>query len=122
MSTKILVVDDSPILLESTALALEDAGHEVLTLDNPLSVAAVVRKERPTLMLIDLNMPTLTGDMVARIVSDYGVAKEMKVVLYSDVDERELAQRASACGATGFIPKRFMGAQLAEQVGRFLGA
>lgn len=120
MSAKILVVDDSPILLESTALALEEAGHEVLTLDNPLSVASVVRRERPALMLIDLNMPTLTGDMVARIVSEYGVAREMKVVLYSDVDETELARRASNCGATGFIPKRFMGEQLAEQVSRFL--
>lgn len=120
MTSKILVVDDSPILLESTALALEDAGHEVLTLDNPLSVAAVVRREQPHLMLIDLNMPTLTGDMVARIVNRYGIASSTKVVLYSDVDEGELERRAHACGASGFIPKRLTGTLLAAEIQRFL--
>lgn len=122
MTAKILVVDDSQILLESTALALEDAGHEVHTLDNPLSVAAVVRRESPDLMLIDLNMPTLTGDMVTRIVSQYGVGKTMKVILYSDVDESELARRTSACGATGYISKRFTGPELARRVGLVLAA
>ncbi len=122
MTAKILVVDDSQILLESTALALEDAGHEVRTLDNPLSVAAVVRRERPDLMLIDLNMPTLTGDMVTRIVSQYGVTKTMKVILYSDVDESELARRTQACGATGYISKRFTGPELAKRVGQILAA
>lgn len=122
MTAKILVVDDSQILLESTALALEDAGHEVRTLDNPLSVAAVVRRESPDLMLIDLNMPTLTGDMVTRIVSQYGVGKTMKVILYSDVDEAELARRTAACGATGYISKRHTGPELARRVGLVLAA
>jgi DNA-binding response OmpR family regulator len=101
---KILVVDDSNVVLQGTAIALEDAGFDVITLDNPLSVAHVLRKEQPVLMLIDVNMPTLTGDTVTSIVAKRG-AGPTKILLHSDVEELELRVRARQCGADGYIRK-----------------
>jgi PleD family two-component response regulator len=103
--TKVLIVDDSAVILEATRMTLEDAGYEVHSLENPLAVAASVRKIQPALVLIDVNMPTVTGDVVTQIVGSHGVTKKIPVVLYSDISLEELAERARRCGASGYIRK-----------------
>ena len=105
MGAKVLIIDDSPIILEAAKLALEDQGYQVITMDNPLVLAAAVRRERPDLVLIDVNMPTVTGDVVTGIVNSHGVTRRVPVVLYSDISPDELAERARRCGASGFIRK-----------------
>ncbi len=86
-------------------MALEDEGFDVITMENPLVLAAAVRKERPDLVLIDVNMPAVTGDVVTGIVNSHGVTRRTPVVLYSDIPVEELAERARRCGASGFIRK-----------------
>jgi CheY-like chemotaxis protein len=102
---KILMVDDSDVVLEMGAIILEEAGYEVVTLDNPLSVAYALRKQLPDLLLIDVNMPALTGDAVTKIVSHHGAARRIPVILYSDISIEELSERARLCGALGYIRK-----------------
>ena len=118
---KILVVDDSKVVLEGTAMALEDAGFDVITLDNPLSVAHVLRKEQPALMLIDVNMPTLTGDRVTAILSKRASGPgRTRILLHSDVNEAELSARAGQCGADGYIVKTGNEFEFVRQVQRAL--
>ena len=61
---RILIVDDSPLLLEAGRLALEAAGYEVSTLENPLMVAMLLRKNPVDLVLLDVNMPAVQGTQV----------------------------------------------------------
>lgn len=95
-NTKIVIVDDSPVVLEATAAALEEAGYTVIQVLNPLTLPAVMRRERPDLVLLDVKMPAVSGDVAIKIL---GAAGEGKVVLYSDLPEAELKVRAKACGA-----------------------
>lgn len=101
---KILVCDDSPILLEATRMVLEGAGYDVATLDNPLMVAMRLRRERVDLVLLDVNMPTVKGPQVVEVLRSHGLA-DVPVLLFSDLDERELEVRARECGARGFVRK-----------------
>ena len=117
---KILMVDDSPVILEAGRMALEEAGYEVLTLENPLTVPGVVRREKPDLVLIDVNMPAVNGDSVIQIVNTHGLASKAPVILYSDIPERELELRAKKCGAAGYIRKTGDDEALVAQVKRFL--
>jgi two-component system chemotaxis response regulator CheB len=117
---KVLMVDDSAVVLEAGRLALEDAGFSVVTLDNPLTVAGAVRRERPDLVLIDVNMPAVTGDIVAQIVNQHGITSKIKVVLYSDISESELQARAKKCGARGYIQKTGDEDELIRQVSEFM--
>ncbi len=117
---KILLVDDSPVILEAGKMALEDAGFEVNTLDNPLTLANVMWRTRPDLVLLDVNMPAVTGDVVAKIIGRHGVSSTIPVVLYSDVPSTDLQERAKRCGARGFIRKTGDDAQLVAAVRRFL--
>jgi two-component system chemotaxis response regulator CheB len=116
---KILLVDDSSVMLEAGRIALEDAGYEVLTLDNPLSLASVLRKDRPDLVLCDVNMPAINGDAAAQIVAKAGFSRS-PIVLYSDISVQELDARARQCGARGFIQKTGDDDALVKAVEQFL--
>lgn len=117
---RILVVDDSPVVLETARIALEDAGYEVLTLDNPLSVAHVVNRAKPDLILLDVNMPAVSGDRVAAITRQCGVTNRTPMLLYSDLTEHELQVRATMCGAQGYIAKNGDDDQLVRQVNSWM--
>ncbi len=119
-SNKVMVVDDSPVILAATRMTLEDAGYEVLSLENPLLVANAVRREKPDLVLIDVNMPAITGDLVAQIVAQHQRQLNVKVVLYSDMPSAHLAERAQRCGAIGFVRKTANEDDLIAQVRQFL--
>jgi CheY-like chemotaxis protein len=120
--TKIIVCDDSEVVLEFARGALEEAGYAVVTTDNPLSLAHVIRRELPDLILIDVNMPSISGDAVTQIFGNTGVAKNVPILLHSDLTAAELEMRAKRAGATGFIQKTGDEAQLIEGVARFLAA
>ncbi len=101
---RVLIVDDSPIVLETTKQLLEQAGYEVRTLENPMMVAMSLRKNPVDLVLLDVNMPVVKGTQVVAALRASGL-NATPVILYSDLDERELAARAAACGATGWLRK-----------------
>jgi DNA-binding response OmpR family regulator len=118
--TRIVLVDDSPVVLESGRMMLEEAGFEVIAIDNPLSVAHVILRKRPDLVLLDINMPTLGGDVVTRIVRRTCSSVAVPIVLHSDLPASELARRVEECGASGFICKTHDAESLLAQVRAFL--
>lgn len=103
--SKVVLVDDSQVVLETVGHALRQAGFTVVALDNPLSVPSVVRRERPQLIVLDVNMPALRGDVVAQIVRSHGLAERIPLLLFSERPAADLAARARECGASGFVEK-----------------
>lgn len=112
----VLVVDDSDVALESAQIALEDAGFRVIALDNPLLVNAIIRKETPDLILLDVNMPTLRGDQLVEIAKRHGSLGKVPVLLHSDLPAHVLEERVKQCGASGFIQKTSDEADFVRQV------
>jgi two-component system, OmpR family, response regulator len=119
---KILLIDDSDVVLEANKIALEEQGFSVITLDNPFAVPYVVRKELPDLVLVDVNMPTMKGDLVARIIANYGLDRRAPILLHSDLSDGELKVRAEKSGAAGFIRKTADRRAFVENVRRWLKA
>ena len=54
---KILVADDNPIIQRTLYFALRDKGYRVLMADNISAALAIVRREKPELILLDINFP-----------------------------------------------------------------
>jgi len=69
MSTKILVVDDDPDILEAISLILEAHGYQVVIARDGIEGLHQIKEEKPDLMILDLMMPRLDG---------FGVCKELK--------------------------------------------
>src|SRR5256885_6429694 len=61
MPHKILIVDDSPIILKTLSMKLTANGYEVITADDGGSAVSLVRHERPDLVLLDICFPPDVG-------------------------------------------------------------
>lgn len=101
---RVLVLDDSQMLVELTVQALIAAGHaargatDLAELDRELSQQAF------DLILMDVNMPEMFGDDVVEYLRHQRKVTSA-LVLYSDIPEEELEAKTKASGADGYISK-----------------
>ena len=112
----VLVIDDNAVVLEMTRSTLEMAGFRVLTRDRTAGAIVAILQERPDLVLLDVNMPHVTGDSIADILSRTRAARGTLVVLYSSLPANVLRMKALATGAHGFILKTSVQPDLVRQV------
>ncbi len=117
---KILVVDDSEIVLEATRLLLECSGYDVYTSPTPFGTATTISRERPDLVLLDVAMPTLRGDAVVEMIRTSRASQHTRIVLHSDRPAGELEDLVRRCGADGFICKTTDHDAMVRQVQRWL--
>ena len=103
--TKILLVDDEPLLLDSLEIILTySGGYEIMgKAGNGVEALECLRKEVPDVMLVDLNMPGMGGiELIPKVHTEY---PEIKIiVLTTFYDERSISH-AIAGGACGYLLK-----------------
>ena len=66
MGRKILVVDDEPVLVETIAYNLEQAGYQVTTAADGASALEATHRETPDLIILDIMLPEMDGLEVCR--------------------------------------------------------
>jgi DNA-binding NtrC family response regulator len=116
----ILVIDDNAVVLEMARATLEQAGYRVVTRDRASGAITAVLQERPDLVLVDVNMPHMTGDSLVEVLSRTRAVRGTMVVLYSSLSANALRVKALAAGAHGFIQKSGIPTDLVRQVRAFL--
>lgn len=116
---KVLIVDDSQLVLAMTNAALERIGVTVVALSSPIGFTKVLQDERPDLALIDVSMPALRGDQLAEMIHRR-LPTSCPMVLFSERPEEELARLATTCGAAGFIRKSSNWAEMTGAILSFL--
>lgn len=100
----VLVLDDSPLILGVTRFALEAAGFQVAVAEDLATFERLRTTLSPDLILIDVQMPEAFGDDVASTLRGlHGV--RVPILLVSSLDETELARRARAAQASGYVRK-----------------
>ena len=78
---KVLIIDDEPDILELTRHILEMAGHSVVTADDADSGLVKIRTSQPDLLIMDLNLPGVSGWDLLKIVRQEN--KNLPVILIS---------------------------------------
>ncbi len=103
---RILVVDDSAIVLAVCRERLEEAGYEVSVRESALGTSAMVMRDRPDAVLMDVDLPGLSGDQIASLIrkNDAGEGTPI-IILHSSLTAQVLSRLAEQCGAAGFIQK-----------------
>lgn len=101
----ILVVDDDELLLKVTRELLQDEQTDVVTHRNAVGVANRVSLLQPDLVLLDVNMPSLSGETVSLLLKSDEGTRDIPIVFYSGNDEDGLRDSAMAYGARGYICK-----------------
>lgn len=100
---RIIIADDHRLLLEGLAQALDGIPDltVVATANDGAELLDAVEAHRPDVVLLDIEMPKLTGIQALRKLPDGGPATIM-VTMHTDDDQR---RRAQAAGAVGFLSK-----------------
>lgn len=102
---KVLVVDDDEMHLYTTKELLDDDRIEVLTHKNGFGVTNLVRELQPDLVLLDINMPALSGDSLAALLHANAGTAAIPIVFHSSNDEDSLRKIVATYGARGYICK-----------------
>jgi DNA-binding response OmpR family regulator len=95
---KILIVDDDADLLRMIGKVLTHRGHQVSQCATPFGVSAVVIREQPDVVVLDMMMPGLSGASLAEIISRIDVDKAPKIVLWSAMEDGQLADEGARLG------------------------
>ncbi|MDF1565458.1 MAG: response regulator [Deltaproteobacteria bacterium] len=116
---KVLLVDDSPTVRCAAVEALEEIGLEVIESDNPIGIPYLLWKESPQLLILDVNMPAMTGDRVATMLRKENT-ENITILLYSSIEQDDLAKLAKECGANGHVRKTADPSNLVQAVRKYL--
>jgi len=118
--TRILVVDDDHTLLGAVRRLLTAAGFEVLTTDSALRLPQLVQREKPDLVLLDIEMPALSGEHVLEMAKLFEFLQKTPIVIHSAKSDEELTALVARSNAVGYIKKTGNPMSLVAQVQKFL--
>jgi diguanylate cyclase (GGDEF)-like protein len=115
---KVLIVDDAPDTIEIIAKLLQFEGYQVLTASNGEEGVQCVIKERPDVVLMDINLPGMDGNQTLREIKKINpIQSVIMLTAYATVDN---AIEALKLGATDFIKKPFENEHLIHIVNQAL--
>lgn len=101
----VFICDDSELFLSLTTSALEDMGVKVTAARTGTEALTMAPGLRPTLMLMDVELPDGTGDEFASRLGATSL-NGVPIYLYSSLSDAALAVRARQSGCAGFISKQ----------------
>jgi CheY-like chemotaxis protein len=102
---QVLVVDDDAFYLTVLTRMLAGEGFEIVTATDPLEGLNLAVRLRPAAIMVDFEMPGMTGlDFIARVRSAPRLAGT-PVLMLTGHAERELVQKAIAAGVSGYLIK-----------------
>jgi uncharacterized protein (TIGR02266 family) len=115
----ILIADDAAMFRELGSLFLARAGR-VITAADGLTALEIVQRERPDVVVADLDMPGLTGDALCRRIKEQPELRDTPVILLTSSELAEDRARAVRAGADDVVPKPITRIALIQAVNRFL--
>jgi CheY-like chemotaxis protein len=101
---RILVIDDSPSVVAEIRAQLEPLGHQVDALVRFVDLSVKLRDGRPDVIVLDLEMPALSGEAVSKYIRKYS-SRPIPILIYSSADEEALKGAAGRIGALSFVRK-----------------
>jgi len=117
MSKRVLVVDDSEIVLEMASEALVAKGYEVFTALSARDADRFIYCDnKPDIIIIDVMMPALDGDKKTKMLKSDSATSNIPVLLLSSKSEQELVQLVKESGADGYIRKPFTFREMIERI------
>jgi DNA-binding response OmpR family regulator len=102
---RILVMDDSLIVLKMVASALTKAGLEVATASSLSEFEKILKEKPPQIILTGIKMPEISGDDICRVLKKKFDTQSTPIVLFSALPDQEIAALAERAGADGYVSK-----------------
>lgn len=101
----IVIVEDEKALRDLLAEKFESAGFTVSTVENGDAAIAVIEKERPNIVLLDLILPHKNGFLILAQIKTSPDLRDIPVYVLSNLADDESIKKAMAMGAQEYLVK-----------------
>jgi two-component system alkaline phosphatase synthesis response regulator PhoP len=115
-SGKILVVDDVEVVLKLSEILLKRTGSIVIKAKDGQEALKKIQAEKPDIVLLDLFMPQMNGDVVTRFVKQNPETRGTTVILITAKGDESTRRRCVQAGVDYFITKPIRHDELLEIV------
>ena len=116
---KILAVDDNTISLATIEMELKDE-YEVIPLNSGMRALQYLKRERPDLILLDIQMELKNGIETLKEIRDNEKCKDIPVIMLTSMRDKEMVVKSAKLGVEDYVIKPFNKQDLRERVARAL--
>ncbi len=102
---RVLIIDDDELHLYTTKELIQSEYIEVNTHKNWPGATNRIKDFQPDLVLLDINMPGLSGDKLAEVIKPYCDLAQTSIVFHSSNDEDSLRELVKTHNVSGYICK-----------------
>lgn len=113
---RVLVIDDEPMMSRGLTSLLGRRGLAVTALNDPLRFWGVIEETKPNLILLDLEMPKLSGTELCRAIRNDRRWSALPVIFLTGHTDQASVQRIFGAGADDYIGKPFVPAELTVRI------
>lgn len=114
--SRILAVDDDPQVLATLRAVLASRGLELATLDDPLRFWETLAEVAPDLLVLDVDMPHLSGIELCRVVRNDPRWVSVPVLFLTGRTDAETVHRVFAAGADDYVTKPVIGPEVVSRI------
>jgi CheY-like chemotaxis protein len=118
---KVFAVDDSKMILNIYRTVLYNLGCESHLFEFPAKALQRAQKEKPDVILTDLNMPDITGIEFTKGIRQLYSKSELPIIMVTTQKEAQENKAAYAAGVNDIIHKPFTEAQIGKALAKFSG-
>ncbi len=105
---KVLIIDDDEFLLDMYSLKFKEEGFDVEVAIGGLEALEKIKNGlEPNVILVDLVMPNMDGFEFIKELKDKALAKNSKVVILTNLGQKEDIEKGIRLGADDYIVKAY---------------
>ena len=119
--SKVIVIDDEPFILMMIEDKLKKAKIDVTTLRESRNALAVIREDKPELIILDWMMPELSGIDLCKMIKADPELKDIPIFMLTAKGQDSDEQQGIQCGVSRYITKPFSPRSLLEMVQETIG-
>lgn len=118
---KVLIVEDDSFIVDMYTTKLELEGFQVVSAEDGLKGLEVAKREKPTIILLDILMPKMDGFAYLEAAKKDPEIKDIPVLLLTNLGQKEDVQKGYELGAVGYLIKaHFMPSEVVEKIKQIL--
>jgi CheY-like chemotaxis protein len=117
MQKKIMIVEDDEFLVQMYATKLELQEYQVTTAGDGKQALKLIKKEKPDLILLDLNLPVMDGFQVLEELKKDQATKDIPVLVLTNYGQKEHIDKCLALGAVDYLIKaHFVPSEVVDKI------